>query len=318
MTKNIKILIAEPDNFSNKALEFLKDKYIVDLKKVNENDLTLLLQEYDVIWFRLAFKITESILKIPNLRCKIIATAVTGIDHIDEIACEKRGIKIVCLRGESEFLKKVRATAELTIGLMLALNRHLVHAANDVLTGKWNRDDFKGFELFNKTIGIVGMGRLGSIVASYCKSFEMKVLGFDNRPDFPHHLASKVENLHELISQSDIVSIHLAYNESTKLMLKRTHFDFFKKDAILINTSRGGIIDELALIDALTNKKLRGAALDVIQNELDLTSTNPLIAYASCNSNLLIVPHIGGNTYESFDKTEYFIAEKLVQILSKL
>ena len=310
-----KILVAEPLDFTPEAVRILEQVGEVYLNEVNDYEISRVFQDYDVCWFRHARKIDRKILG-DNPRCKIIATATTGLDHIDLKACEELNIKVVSLKGETEFLKTVRATAELTVALALALMRRIPQAAQSVKDGIWNRDLFRGNELYGKTVGIIGVGRLGSIVADYFKAFGMNVIGYDPRHDFPNNVARRVSSLQELLSQSSLVSIHVSYNETTRNLIGEKEFAAMKDGAVLINTSRGGVIDEDALLEVLKNGKLSGAALDVLQGEPNIDATHPLIVYAREHENLLIVPHIGGNTHESFVKTETFIARKVVEALT--
>lgn len=315
MQKKLKILIGEPLDFSKTVVEKLTAYGEVELKSIKEEDLEEILNNYDIFWFRLAFQINENVLSEHN-RCKILATPVTGIDHIDENLCTKLGIKIICLRGEKEFLKEVRATAEMAIGLTISLMRNIVPAAQSVQKGEWKRDLFRGYELYNKTFGIIGFGRLGEIVAQYAQAFDMKVLAYDIYLPKPA-MADVVftASIEELVGQADIVSLHVNYQDSTHHLIDESVLRKFKKGAYLINTSRGGLVDEKALLKAIDLGHLAGAALDVLQNESELTVYNPLIQYSQNHSNLLIVPHIGGNSYESFTKTEHFIADKITALL---
>jgi D-3-phosphoglycerate dehydrogenase len=241
----------------------------------------------------------------------VIATAVTGIDHIDDEACSCAGIQVVSLRGETEFLETIRATAELTLAITLALIRRVPQAMNAVLRGQWNRDAFQGTELFGKTVGIVGLGRLGSIVATYFKVFGMCVVGFDPFVEFPYTLARRCESLDELMAGSDVVSIHVSYSPATRHLINASSLARAKRGAIIVNTSRGGIIDETALLASLKSGRIAGAALDVLNGEPDFAPDHPLKQYACDHDNLVITPHIGGNTRESFEKTELFLADKI-------
>jgi D-3-phosphoglycerate dehydrogenase len=304
-----KLRIAEDKDFSPDVVKELQRDFEVDLAPCKQEDLQVVLETCDAFWFRLGFHIHKGLFTHKN-RCKVIATPVTGIDHIDEETCKKWGIQIVCLRGETEFLQEVRATAEMTIALTLALLRHLVPAANHTLQGHWDRDLFRGQEIYKKTVGIVGMGRLGRITGSYFQAMGARVIGYDKREDFPQEF-EQAPSLTGLIDASDIISIHLSYNADTKGMFDSTLFRHFSKDKILVNTARGGIVDEAALLASLQEGRLGGAALDVLQHEDKISADHPLLAYARQYSNLLIVPHIGGNTYESFKKTEEFIAQKI-------
>lgn len=308
----IKILIAEPKDFSEAAIAALKEIGEVTVKETNEIAFFKAFYDYDIIWFRLGFKITASSLK-KDCRCKYLCCPVTGLDHIDLEACKVLKINILSLKGEVEFLKEIRATAELTIGLTLSLMRHIVSAATSVKDWNWNRDLFKGHEIFGKTVGVLGLGRLGSITTGYFKALGAHVIGYDIK-EIENSPCDLTDNMESLLEQSDILSIHINYNRSNHHLLSYKEFQAMKPESILINTSRGAVIDTEALVHALENRFISGAALDVIENEFDIIE-NPLIKYARNYQNLLITPHIGGNTSESFSKTELFLVGKLKKTL---
>jgi D-3-phosphoglycerate dehydrogenase len=308
LKQGLNILVAETLNFSLKVLQGLQTLGNVSLIDIEKNNLSNALATYDVFWFRLKFKIEENDFPA-QCRCRYILCPVTGLDHIDLNACEKRGIKVLSLRGETEFLKTVRATAEHTIGLTLALLRHLPKAIASVNNGVWDRDLFKGDEIFGKKVGILGVGRLGTITASLFKAFGAEVYGYDIKI-FNPTICQKVNTLETLFQLADIVSIHVNYHEDTHYLVNESLLVRMKPNAVLINTARGAIVNTQDLLRALKNKTIAGAALDVIENEYDIEN-NPLIAYSRVNSNLIITPHIGGNTYESFEKTELFLLSKL-------
>lgn len=302
------IVVAEILNFSPKAVEGLKEIGELTLKDIDKAELTEALATYDVFWFRLKFRIEEKDFP-PQTKTKYILCPVTGLDHIDIIACEKRGIKVLALKGETEFLKTVRATAEHTLGLTLTLLRHTAQAITSVNSGVWDRDLFKGNEIYGKKVGILGVGRLGTITAGFFKSFGAEVYGYDIK-EFDTTVCQKVETIEELFKQADILSIHLAYNESTHHLVNEALISLLQPTSVIINTARGGVMDSEVLLTTLKNKTIAGAALDVLEDEYN-TTNNKLIAYAKENHNLIITPHIGGNTYESFEKTEMFLLEKL-------
>jgi len=304
----IKIRIAEIENFSTEVISQLREIASVDIIETEKKDLKKCLEEYDVFWFRLKFKIEES--DFPeNLKCKYIVCPVTGLDHIDLDFCKQKGITVLSLKGEKEFLKKVRATAELTMALTLSLLRKLPQAIQSVKNYQWQRDLFKGNEIFEKKVGIVGVGRLGTITAQYFKAFGANVYGYDI-VDFDESICIKMNSLEELASMVDIFSIHVAYQPSTHHLIDTKTIQSMKSTAVLINTTRGGVIQSEALLDALQKNEIAGAALDVLENEYDILQ-NKLIAYSTQNEHLLISPHIGGNTWESFEKTEMFLFNKL-------
>jgi D-3-phosphoglycerate dehydrogenase / 2-oxoglutarate reductase len=308
-----RILIAEPLDFSSKAVERLQTRADVELRATGPDGLRAAFAEYDVVWFRLAHRIGAALLE-PPLKCRIIATAVTGIDHIDLEACARAGVRVVSLKGEVDFLKEVRATAELTLGLALALLRHVPEAAQSVRSGQWRRDLFRGNELYGKTVGLVGVGRLGTIVGRYFAAFGARVLGYDVRADLPPEI-SRVATLGELLAQSDLVSVHVSLDASTRGMIGRSELAAMKRGSWLINTSRGGVLDEAALLDALAEGRLAGAALDVLSGEPAIDASHPVVRYAATHPNLLVVPHIGGNTFESLEKTEVFLAGRVLEAL---
>lgn len=314
---SMRILIAEPLDFSPPALARLAAVGQVELRACTGEELWQAFRDYDAIWLRLAHRVTGERLP-PDLRCRFLAVPTTGLDHLDLDACRQRGVQVLSLRGEVDFLRNIRATAELTLALALALVRHVVPAARSVLAGEWNRDAFRGRELFGKTVGLVGVGRLGTLVAGYFRAFGAEVLGFDPRPDFPHDVAERVDSLDNLCARSQLVSIHAVLDDTTRQLVGRRQFAAMPRGAFLVNTSRGGIVDDGALVDALDRGHLAGAALDVLDGEPGITADHPLVRYAQTHPNLLIVPHIGGNTYESFAATELFLAQQLAERLEQL
>jgi len=304
-----RLLVTEPDHFSGKALVSLQEWADVEFRSRTRKGLRGAFETFDIVWVRLGFRVTPEVVQSP-IRCRILAVPTTGLDHIDVTACEKAGIRLVSLRGESEFLKEVRATAELTIGLVLALIRRIPQAHGSVLSGQWERDLFHGHELYGKTVAVIGMGRLGRIVAGYFQALGLEVVGYDPYESFPREIARRVATIEEAVRIADYVSVHVNYHAGTWHLINHNVFAAMKPGAILINTSRGPVVDEAALLEALREEHIAGAALDVLEGEPVADIQHPLIAYARENARLLITPHIGGNTAESFEKTEAFIAEK--------
>jgi len=282
-------------------------------------DLLKELSDAEGLIVRLGYQVDEELLTAaPKLR--FIATATTGLNHIDLEAAAKRSIEVLSLKGESRFLNLVTATAELTWGLLLALVRKMPTAIADVRCGNWRRDPFKGRELSGMTLGIVGYGRLGRIVASYGTAFRMKVIASDPSP------ISRDDNisfmpLAELLALADVVSVHVALTKDTLGLINEAAFGMMKAGAYLINTARGELIEESALLGALESGRLAGAALDVLSNEKQTEQSerinHPLLLYAHKHENLLITPHIGGATLESMEKTEVFMAHRLRELMKK-
>ena len=256
------------------------------------------LREFDVYLASLHVRLEADTIASAD-RLKAIATPSTGLDHIDVTAARARNIPVLSLRDDKQFLSSLTATAELAWALLLSVVRRLPWAVQAAHSGDWARDRFRGHQLSGKTLGIIGYGRLGSMVAEYAKAFRMRVIATDVGGVMP---APGVElmPLASLLPQADVVSIHVHLTDSTRGMIGPEQFRLIKPGAVLINTSRGAIVDEAALLDALTSCKLLGAGLDVIEGEWssDLPQ-HPLIRYAATHQNLVISPHIGGVTFES-------------------
>ena len=222
MNQTFKIRIAEDKDFSPKVLQMLQEVADVEMASCTAEELPEIFNSCDVFWFRLGFKLNKELID-NSTQLKIIATPVTGIDHIDEAACAAKGIKIICLRGEYEFLKEVRATAEHTLALTLALLRHLPAATLDAQQGNWQRDLYRGHELYKKKVGIIGMGRLGQITASYFKAFGCDVYYYDTR-SITSEVAQPVKQLND-IAACDIISVHVNYTKENHHLIDSDFFE---------------------------------------------------------------------------------------------
>jgi D-3-phosphoglycerate dehydrogenase len=270
------------------------------------------IHEFDAFVTSLAVETNREVLQNAH-KLQAIATASTGLDHIDLGEAQRRGITILSLKNDTEFLSTVTATAELAWGLLLALVRRLPVALAAAREGRWARDQFRGTQLSGKTLGVVGYGRLGKIVAEYGMAFGMKTLVCDVKQ---LHVPSGVEQVDfdTLLQRSDAVTIHVHLSDETRGLFDETAFRNMKPGAVLINTSRGRLINEAALLAALETGHLAGAALDVIDGEWrkDLDA-HPLIRYAKHHENLLISPHIGGVTNESQTMAYGRIVDKLIE-----
>ncbi len=312
----MKILIAESSGFSPAALQALQGIAEVADRDLDRAGLLTAVVDADVLWVRLRNRIDREVLDACR-RLKYIVSPTTGLNHIDLREAARRGIQVVSLKGEVEFLKDVRATAELTVGLILSLLRQIPAAVVDTRQGHWNRDDFQGRELYGKTVGIVGYGRLGTIVARYLQAFDMRVLVADPDVDLEdiEPGLTKVP-LSRLLAESDIVSLHVNLCDDTIDFFGREQLAAMRPGAWLINTARGELLDEAALLDALQSKRLAGAALDVLRDEKSTgMGSHPLVEFAQSNPQLIITPHIGGCTQESMEKTERFLAGRLISLI---
>jgi len=313
---SFRILNTEPGRLSQEARLALRKLARVDEVEADRLYLLENIHKYHGLFIGLRNLIDRDVLdKAELLRC--IVTPTTGLNHIDMAFSEAKGVKVLSLRGETEFLSTVSATAELAWGMLLALVRKIPTANQSVMMGEWVRDNFYGNELRGRTLGILGFGRLGRMLSAYGQAFGMKVLSHDIRSVSVVDVESV--GLTELLERSDVISVNLALNDETRGMLGREEFLRVKQGAFLLNTARGEILDEDALLESLLTGRLAGAALDVMAGETSgnqnwLKESN-LHAYARDHSNLLITPHIGGVTYESVEKTNHFIIEKLANYL---
>jgi len=251
-------------------------------------------------------------------RLRVIATPSAGVDHLDLETMRERGIALLSFQSDIGFLNHVTASAEMSWGLLLAVVRRLPWAFDAARQGDWARDRFRGHQLAGKTLGVLGYGRLGRMVAQYAKAFRMRVLVCDVRPIEPGPGIERV-TLQELLAESDILSIHVDMSEENRGLIGAENLARMKPGAVLVSVSHGAVIDEGALLEALEKRHLSAAALDMIDGEwrtdLDL---HPLIRYANNHENLIITPHVGGVTYESQRMAYTHTAKKLARHLESL
>lgn len=313
----LRILIAEPDAFSQEALQALRRMASVDCRRLDQAGMRDALANYDVVWIRLALEVRERDLP-PVPRCRVLVTATTGTDHVDSASLDRVGITLLSLRGRREFLEGITATAELALCLVLSLVRHVPFAFDDVRAGRWDRDSFLGRQLSGLTAGIVGYGRLGRMMGHYLLALGMEVLAFDLIAGEMQAGVKRSESLESLLAASDVVTVHVSLNETSEGLFSSRAFGAMKKGALLVNTSRGAVVDEEALLRALESGQLGGAALDTVRDEIGLDATSPLIRYAAEHRNLILTPHIGGAAADARERCEVFMAQRLVELLATL
>lgn len=247
-------------------------------------------------------------------KLRVIVTPTTGTDHIDLLHAEKRGITVYSLKGEPELLENITDTAEHAWALLLSVVRKLPWAFAGVRQGAWQKkDNLLGNQLSGKTLGVVGYGRLGKMVAQYGMAFRMRVL-VCGRGKLETTEGVEQVDFDSLLRNSDVVSIHIHLTEENRHLFNSDAFAKMKPTAFLINTSRGAIIDEAAMLKALSSGRLAGAGIDVIEGEwrTDLKD-HPLIEYSRSHQNLVISPHIAGATVES----QSIIFEHMIQKLAR-
>ncbi|MBN1555340.1 MAG: 3-phosphoglycerate dehydrogenase [Phycisphaerae bacterium] len=282
----------------------------VDVRNPDRTELRNIIREYDILVPRLSHEVDAEILDAAE-KLKIIGTPSTGSDHIAVAEAQRRGIPTITLKNDTAFLDSVQSTAELAWLLILACSRRMREALEQTRRGEWNSQAVRGHELIDRTIGIIGYGRLGVMISRFARAFRMKVLATDPNVQIADSWVTQV-SLNELLAQADIVTLHVHLTDETRGMIGRDEFARMKPGAILANTSRGALVDEAALLDALKSGRLAAAGLDVIEGERDENRKNsPLIRHAGEHPNLIVTPHLGGCTKEAQAKAFLRSAELL-------
>ncbi|MEW5728885.1 MAG: NAD(P)-dependent oxidoreductase [Pseudomonadota bacterium] len=246
-------------------------------------------------------------------RLKMIGSPSTGTDHMDLAEIRRRGIECFDIAREYELLNSFSATSELAFGMLLSIVRHIPPAIASAKEGDWARERYSGFQLLGKTFGILGLGRLGKISARIAQGFGMRVIAHDVRADASAPGVEMVD-FDRLLRESDVLSIHIHLRPETDGLINAACFERMKPTAIVLNTSRGRIIDEADLLTALKSGRIAGAGLDVIDGEWlsrEELRRHPLVEFARAHDNLVIVPHIGGSTRESIYGARLFMARKM-------
>lgn len=310
-----KVLNAEPQGFSAEARERLTS--FADLREgpLTRAQLLVEVREVEGLIVRLGHRIDEEVFACaPRLR--VVSSATTGLDHVDLGAAGRFGVTVISLQGERAFLDTVRATVEHTFALLLTLLRMTHRASAHAEAGGWDRDLFRGRELADRTLGIVGLGRIGSAVAEVARAFRMRICAYDPYLEVWPAGVERVPTLTALFQEADVVTLHCPLNAGTRDLVGAAELARLPRGAILVNTARGGVLDEGALLAALESGQLGGAALDVQKCEESGRANQALLDWAASRSNLILTPHIGGATLESMRKTELFMAEKLERALS--
>ncbi len=288
----MKPFIVVPDGFDKTLFEELKKISTLEVhptSKVSQDELKALLPKINGLIIRSATTVTAELLALaPNL--KIVIRAGEGTDNIDKKLCQEKGVKVANTPGANN-----NSAAEQAIALMMSCLRNTPFANKSMHEGKWEKNALTGLELWKKKVGIVGFGRIGQIVAKRISGFEPEVLFFDpvlEKSDMPY--CRKANSLEEIFKTCDIITIHTPLLPATKGMVTRDLLSMMKKDAILVNAARGGIVDEEALYDILKEKKIRCAGFDVFATE-PLPSSSKLIEL----DNLIMSPHVGASTEEA-------------------
>lgn len=306
MTQKPKVLIS--DKIDDRAIEiFEKNGCAVDYKPgLSAEELGSIIGSYDGLAIRSATKVTEDIIKKAD-NLKVIGRAGIGVDNVDIPNATRAGIVVM----NTPFGNSV-TTAEHSFAMIMALARHIPQANEGTHKSEWPKSKYKGMELRHKTLGIIGCGNIGSIVAKRAQGFEMHVLGYDPFLTQERALELGIEKLEldELLSRSDIVTLHTPLNDHTRHIINKDTLKKMKKDAMIINCARGGLIDEAALKDAIDNGYIKGAALDVY--EAEPAKNHPLFTY----ENVICTPHLAASTQEAQVAVALQVAEQMSAYLT--
>jgi D-3-phosphoglycerate dehydrogenase len=304
--ERLKVLVKE--KIGDSGIELLREHFDVDLGvDWSDDQLAERIGGYDGIVIRSATKLTAELIEQAG-RLKVIGRAGVGVDNVDVLAATKRGI-VVANAPESN----VVTAAEHTMALLLALARNVPQAYTSLIAGKWERSKFSGVELYEKTLGILGFGRIGQLVAQRARGFGMRVIAFDPFVSAERYRdlgVEKADSPEDIYAQADFITIHLPKTPETEGFLNAEAFAKMRDGARVLNVARGGLVDEAALKDALDSGKLAGAALDVFPSEP--MTESPLFAYP----NVVVTPHLGASTAEATDRAGYQSAEQVVAALT--
>lgn len=312
-----RVVIAEPLHYSPEARAILATLGPVVEGPFDRPGLIEAVAGARILVVRLGHQIDDEVLAAGE-HLELVGSPTTGTDHIDVAAAEARGVRVVSLRGEVEFLSTIRATPEHTWALLLALARKLPAAAASAVAGPWDRDSYRGVELAGRRLGIFGLGRVGRIVATYGQAFGMSVYAHDTEPVSAPGV-TMVGSLADLLKQSDAFLVHVPLDASTQHAIGAAELALLPNGALFVNTARGAVVDEVALVEALRSGHLAGAAVDVLAGERapDELQASPLLRYATEHPDRAIVtPHIAGATWDSMQRTEVFLAERLRDLVS--
>ena len=298
----MKVLVAE--QIAASGIELLKEKFEVDVKTdLTPEELVAEIPVYDALIVRSATRATREVIEAGK-KLKIIGRAGVGVDNVDVEAATERGV-IVCNAPTSNII----SAAEQTLALMLAVARKTPQASASMHAGKWERSKFTGAELYEKTLAIVGLGRIGSLVAERARGFGMNLIGYD--PYTSEERAAKMgvtlyETVDEMLPLADFITVHLPKTKDTIGMFGPEQFGKMKDGVRVVNTARGGIYQIPALADALKSGKVAGAGIDVF--EVEPSTDSPLISF----DNVVLTPHLGASTAEAQDRAGEQIAEYIV------
>ncbi len=305
----MKVLIS--DNLAPVGEKILRDEGLeVDVKTgLPPEELKAIIPEYDGLVIRSATKVREDIIEAAT-KLKVVGRAGIGLDNVDIPAASQKGIVVMNAPDGN-----ATTAAEHTISMIMSLSRNIPQATASMKAGKWEKKSFMGREVTGKTLGIVGIGRIGSIVANRAQGLKMKVIAYDPHmpPELVEKIGAELVDLEELAKRSDFISVHTPLTKETHHLLSTEFFANMNKDAMFVDCARGGVVDEDALYQALSEEQIAGAALDVFEKEPTTLETTPLLGLP----NFICTPHLGASTSEAQENVASAIAKQMSDYLLK-
>ncbi len=302
----MRVLVAEA--ISDAGVALLREQHEVDVKKFTPSELLEVISDYDALITRSETKVTAEVLA-RGARLKVVGRAGVGVDNIDVEAATERGVVVVNVPGANTL-----STAEHAFGMLIAVARHIPQAHHALVKeGRWDRKTYVGTELYGKTLGIIGLGRIGTELAVRARAFGMKVLAYD--PFVPAGRAEQlgvtlVPEIPEMLPQVDFLSIHAAKTKDSAKLIRAGELALMKRTARIVNCARGGMVDEEALYEALKSGKLAGAALDVFATEP--CTSSPLFELP----NVVVTPHLSASTVEAQEANGTYVAQYVLRVLA--
>ncbi|MBN2208670.1 MAG: 3-phosphoglycerate dehydrogenase [Candidatus Coatesbacteria bacterium] len=300
-----RVLICDP--VAKEAVEKMqKGGLTVDVKAgITPEELVKTVGDYDALVVRSATKVTKAVIEAGK-KLKVIARGGVGLDNIDVEAAKAHGKTVINTPAAASV-----SVAELAMGHMLAISRFIPQAHGTMAAGKWEKKKFEGVELYRKTLGILGIGRIGKEVAKRALAFDMKVIAYDPyiTQDMLGKLPVKMVSLDELLKESDYITLHMPHDDQTHYLLAEAQFAKMKNGVRIVNCARGGVIKEAALLDALKSGKVAFAGIDVFENEP--VKGNEFTSLP----NVSLTPHIGASTIDGQFRVGIEVADKLLELL---
>jgi len=303
----MKILVSDP--IAEAGIARLQESLheVVVRPGMSREELVAVIGDFDALVVRSETKVTREVIQAAH-RLKVIGRAGVGVDNIDVEEATRHGILVV----NSPEGNKI-AAAELTVALLLALSRRIPQATLSLKSGEWKRSKFLGEELFHKTLGVIGLGKIGAEVARRALGFEMRVLGYDPyvSAEYAQKLGIELVDFDRVLTESDFITLHVPMTRETRNLIGREQLARMKKGVHIINCSRGGILDEMALVAALESGRVAGAALDVFEQEPP-PADHPLFKLDS----VVVTPHLGASTQEAQVNVAVDVAEQILEVLA--